>query len=71
MLIRPLVASRSLNGVKSMSQSLEIVRLQGFRGQYRITIPREMVEKLKWQKGQPLFISLEGTRIIVEPVTRR
>jgi bifunctional DNA-binding transcriptional regulator/antitoxin component of YhaV-PrlF toxin-antitoxin module len=54
-----------------MSQSLEIVRLQGFRGQYRITIPREMVEKLKWQKGQPLFISLEGTKIIVEPVTKR
>jgi len=54
-----------------MSQSLEIVRLQGFRGQYRITIPREMVEKLKWQKVQPLFISLEGTKLIVEPVTKR
>jgi len=58
-------------GHAAMSQSLEIVRLQGFRGQYRITIPREMVEKLKWQKGQPLFISLEGTRIVVEPVTKR
>jgi bifunctional DNA-binding transcriptional regulator/antitoxin component of YhaV-PrlF toxin-antitoxin module len=54
-----------------MAQNLEIVRLQGFRSQYRITIPREMVEKLKWQKGQPLFISLEGTRIIVEPVTKK
>ncbi|MGA2791762.1 MAG: AbrB/MazE/SpoVT family DNA-binding domain-containing protein [Candidatus Bathyarchaeia archaeon] len=54
-----------------MSQGLEIVRLQDFRGQYRITIPRDMVEKLKWQKGQPLFISLDGTKIIVEPVTRR
>lgn len=54
-----------------MSQTLEIVRLQGFRSQYRITIPRDMVEKLKWQKGQPLFISLEGTRVIVEPVTRK
>jgi bifunctional DNA-binding transcriptional regulator/antitoxin component of YhaV-PrlF toxin-antitoxin module len=54
-----------------MSQSLEIVRLQGFRGQYRITIPREMVEKLRWQKGQPLFISLEGSKIVVEPVTRK
>lgn len=54
-----------------MSQSLDIVRLQDFRGQYRITIPREMVEKLKWEKGQPLFISLEGTKIIVEPVTKR
>jgi len=30
-----------------------------------------MVEKLKWQKGQPLFISLEGTKLIVEPVTKR
>lgn len=54
-----------------MSQSLEIVRLQGFRGQFRITIPREMVERLKWQKGQPLFISLEGTHILVEPVTKK
>jgi len=54
-----------------MSQSLEIVRLQGFKAQYRITIPRDMVEKLKWQKGQPLFISLEGTRIIIEPVTKK
>jgi len=54
-----------------LSQVLEIVRLQGFRGQYRITIPRDIVEKLKWQKGQPLFISLEGTKIIVEPVTKK
>jgi hypothetical protein len=54
-----------------VSQALEIVRLQGFRGQYRITIPREMVEKLKWQKGQPLFISLEGARVIIEPVTKK
>jgi bifunctional DNA-binding transcriptional regulator/antitoxin component of YhaV-PrlF toxin-antitoxin module len=54
-----------------LSQALEIVRLQGFKGQYRITVPREMVEKLKWQKGQPLFISLEGTRIVVEPVTKK
>ncbi len=54
-----------------MSQPLEIVRLQSFRGQYRITIPREMVEKLKWQKGQPLFISIEGSRVIVEPVVRK
>ena len=54
-----------------MSLGLDIVRLQDFRGQYRITIPREMVEKLKWQKGQPLFVSLEGTKLIVEPVTKR
>jgi len=58
-------------GHQAVSQSLEIVRLQDFRGQFRITIPREMVEKLKWQKGQPLFISMEGTRIVVEPVTKR
>jgi len=54
-----------------MSQNLDIVRLQDFKGQYRITLPREMVERLKWQKGQPLFVSLEGTRIIVEPVTKK
>lgn len=54
-----------------MSQSLEIVRLQSYRGQYRITIPREMVERLKWQKGQPLFVSIEGTKVVVEPVTRK
>jgi len=59
------------NKVRRMSQNLEIVRLQGFREQFRITIPREMIEKLKWQKGQPLFISLEGTKIVVEPVIKR
>ena len=54
-----------------MSQTLDIVRLQGFRGQYRVTIPHEMVEKLKWQKGQPLFIALEGSKLVLEPVTRK
>lgn len=70
-LIKPNEASRGLEGCHELSQTLEIVRLQGFRGQFRITIPREMVEKLRWQKGQPLFISLEGTRVVVEPVTRK
>jgi hypothetical protein len=70
-LIKPTEASRGLGGCHELSQTLEIVRLQGFRGQFRITIPREMVEKLRWQKGQPLFISLEGTRVVVEPVTRK
>lgn len=55
----------------AMSQMLDIVRLQDFRGQFRITIPRDMVEKLKWQKGQPLFISIEGSKIILEQVTRK
>jgi bifunctional DNA-binding transcriptional regulator/antitoxin component of YhaV-PrlF toxin-antitoxin module len=54
-----------------MSQMLDIIRLQGFRGQFRITIPHEMVEKLKWQKGQPLFISLEGSKLVIEQVTKR
>ena len=54
-----------------MSQMLDIVRLQGFRGQFRITIPHEMIEKLKWQKGQPLFISLDGSRLVVEQVTKK
>jgi len=71
MLIKPNESSSGLLGVNGLSQTLEIVRLQGFRGQFRITIPREMVEKLKWQKGQPLFISLEGSRVVVEPVTRK
>jgi hypothetical protein len=70
MLIKPNEASSGLRAL-AMSQSLEIVRLQGFRGQFRITIPREMVEKLRWQKGQPLFISLEGSKVVVEPVTRK
>jgi hypothetical protein len=70
MLIRPSKAHQD-SGAFAMSQSLEIVRLQGFRSQYRITIPREMVEKLRWQKGQPLFISLEGSKVVVEPVTRK
>ena len=71
MLIKPNESSSGLRSVDELSQTLEIVRLQGFRGQFRITIPREMVEKLKWQKGQPLFISLEGSRVVVEPVTRK
>ncbi|MFI5448780.1 MAG: AbrB/MazE/SpoVT family DNA-binding domain-containing protein [Candidatus Bathyarchaeia archaeon] len=54
-----------------MSQSVDIVRLQDFRGQFRITIPREMVEKLRWQKGQPLFVLLEGSKITVEPVNTK
>jgi bifunctional DNA-binding transcriptional regulator/antitoxin component of YhaV-PrlF toxin-antitoxin module len=54
-----------------MSQMLDIVRLQGFRGQFRITIPHEMIEKLKWQKGQPLFISLEGSKLVIEQVTKK
>ena len=57
--------------ITAMSQMLEIVRLQGFRGQFRITIPHEMIDKLKWQKGQPLFISIEGTKIVVEEVTKK
>jgi hypothetical protein len=71
MLIKPNESSSGLRSGGGLSQTLEIVRLQGFRGQFRITIPREMVEKLKWQKGQPLFISLEGARVVVEPVTRK
>ena len=71
MLIRPEKPEKACGGWQTVSQSLEIVRLQGFKGQYRITIPRDMVEKLKWQKGQPLFISLEGTRVIIEPVTKK
>jgi hypothetical protein len=70
MLIKPNQSSAGL-GPSPLSQVLEIVRLQGFKEQYRITIPREMVERLKWQKGQPLFISLEGTKLVVEPVTRK
>jgi hypothetical protein len=70
MLIKPNQSSASLDAWP-LSQTLDIVRLQGFKGQYRITIPREMVERLKWQKGQPLFISLEGTKLTVEPVTKK
>ncbi len=71
MLIKPNESSSGLRSAAGLSQTLEIVRLQGFRGQFRITIPREMVERLKWQKGQPLFISLEGARVVVEPVTKK
>jgi hypothetical protein len=55
----------------AMSQMLDIIRLQAFRGQFRITIPHDMIEKLKWQKGQPLFISLDGSKLVLEPVTRK
>jgi hypothetical protein len=70
MLIRPLRPFH-VSIVPAMSQMLDIVRLQGFRGQFRITIPHEMVAKLKWQKGQPLFISVEGDKILVEQVIKK
>ena len=70
MLIRPLRPFR-VSIVTAMSQMLDIVRLQGFRGQFRITIPHEMVAKLKWQKGQPLFISVESDKIVVEQVVKK
>jgi len=70
MLIRPLRPFHA-SIVTAMSQMLDIVRLQGFRGQFRITIPHEMVSKLKWQKGQPLFISVDGDKMVVEQVVKK
>lgn len=54
-----------------MPESFEIVRLQSFREQYRVTIPVEMIGKLRWQKGQSLFVSVDESKLIIEPVTKK
>lgn len=53
-----------------MAERLEIVRVQVARDQYRVTIPKRLALKAKLRKGTPLFISIEGERIILEPVKR-
>jgi len=34
-----------------------MVKLQEYKNQYFVTIPREIIEKKKWTKGQKLIIS--------------
>jgi hypothetical protein len=36
---------------------MKMVRLQEFKGQFSITIPREFIEKKGWKKGQKLIVS--------------
>ena len=48
----------------------EIVRVQLAREQYRVTIPKEIAQKLKLKKGQPLWMTVQGEKIILEPVKR-
>ena len=48
----------------------EIVKVQLAREQYRITIPKEIAQKLKLRKGQPLWMTVQGEKIILEPVKR-
>ncbi len=49
---------------------LEIVRVQVVREQYKVTIPKELAKKAKLVKGQPLFISYENGKLILEPVKK-
>lgn len=32
-------------------------RLQEYYGQYTITIPKDIIDLVKWEKGQPFIIS--------------
>jgi len=48
----------------------EIVRVQLAREQYRVTIPKEIAERLKLKKGQPLWMTVQAEKIILEPVKR-
>ena len=53
-----------------MAENVEIVRVQSARGQYRITIPKTIVEKLNLKKGTPLFVTVEGSNIILSEVKK-
>ena len=33
---------------------------------YYITLPKEYVQKLKWQKGQKITVELEGKKLVVK-----
>jgi len=46
----------------------EIVRVQLAREQYRVTNPKEVAQKLKLTKGQPLRMTVQGEKIILEPI---
>jgi len=35
-------------------------------GSYRITLPIELIRKLKWQDGQKLVLHKSGSKIIIE-----
>lgn len=35
-------------------------------GSYTLTLPRDLVEELKWRKGQKLTVTREGKRLIVQ-----
>jgi len=48
----------------------EIVRVQVAREQYRVTIPKEIAQRLKLKKGQPLWMTVQADKIILEPVKR-
>ena len=48
----------------------EIVRIQLAREQYRVTIPKEIARKLKLKKGEPLWMTVQGEKIILEPIRR-
>jgi len=33
---------------------------------YYVTIPRDMVRRLRWKKGEKKVVRLEGDRIVIE-----
>lgn len=35
-------------------------------GSYMITLPKELVEGLKWRKGQKLTVTREGKKLVVQ-----
>jgi len=51
-----------------LAEDMEIVRVQIARDQYRVTIPKALAEKAKLKKGTPLFVTLDGSRIILSAV---
>ena len=49
-----------------------MVKVVGFKGQYRITIPKELVEDKNWKPGTKLrFIELPDGTIILKEIKNK
>ncbi len=35
-------------------------------GSYMVTLPKELIEQLKWRKGQKVVVSRVGEKLIIE-----
>lgn len=57
---------------KTGDQSIRKLQTTGQEGgSYSITLPKELVLKLKWRKGQKLTVTREGKKLIVQDWNHR